>query len=76
MMNDIVDSFGTEVRIKLLSNDMMEVRLRASEQAMLHWAVQFADEVEVLSPENLRNKIADTLHNALKKYENKSDIGH
>ena len=75
MMNDVVDSFGTEVRIELLPDDMMKVRLRASEQAMLHWAIQFADAVEVLSPENLRNKIADTLRNALKKYENKSDIG-
>ena len=74
MMNDVVDSFGTEVRIELLPDDMMKVRLRASEQAMLHWAIQFADAVEVLSPENLRNKIADTLRNALKKYENKSDI--
>ena len=75
MMNDVADSFGTKVRIEILPDNMMKVHLRASEQAMLHWAVQFADEVEVLSPENLRNRIADTLHNVLKKYDSKSDIG-
>ena len=75
MMNDVVDSFGTNIRIAKLPDDMMKVQLWASEQAMFYWAIQFADAVEVLSPENLRNKIADTLRNALKKYENKSDIG-
>jgi predicted DNA-binding transcriptional regulator YafY len=36
---------------------------------MLHWAIQFADAIEVLSPQELREQIADTLRNALKKYE-------
>lgn len=69
MMNDVADSFGTNLRIEKLPDDMMNVHVQASESAMLHWAVQFADAIEVLSPASLRKQIAETLRNALKKYE-------
>ena len=69
MMNDVVDSFGTDLRIEKLPDDMIKVHVLASESAMLHWAVQFVDAVEVLSPASLRKQIAEILRNALKKYE-------
>lgn len=69
MMNDVADSFGTDIHIEELPDDMMKVHVQASESAMLHWAVQFADAVEVLSPASLRKQIAETLRNALEKYE-------
>lgn len=69
MMNDVVDSFGTNLRIEKLPDDMIKVHVLASESAMLHWAVQFADAVEVLSPASLRKQITETIRNALKKYE-------
>ena len=69
MMNDVADSFGTDIYIEGLPDDMMKVHVYASESAMLHWAVQFADAVEVLSPASLRKQIAETLRNALEKYE-------
>ena len=48
---------------------MMIVHVEASEASMLHWAIQFADAVEILSPKSLREQIAETLRNALSKYE-------
>ena len=69
MMNDVADAFGTELHIEELPDDMMRVHVEASEAAMLHWAIQFADAVEVLSPKGLCVQIAETLRNALKKYE-------
>ena len=69
MMNDVADSFDTNLRIEKLPDDMMNVHVQASESAMLHGAVQFADAVEVLSPASLRKQIAETLRNALEKYE-------
>ena len=66
MMNDVADSFGTDIYIEGLPDDMMKVHVYASESFMLHWAVQF---VEVLSPATLRKQIAETLRNALEKYE-------
>lgn len=69
MMNDVVDSFGTDLRIEKLPDDMIKVHVQVSESAMLHWAIQFADVVEVLSPRSLREKITEILRNALKKYD-------
>lgn len=69
MMNDVVDSFGTNLRIEKLPDDMVKVHVLASESAMLHWAIQFSDSVEVLSPASLRKQIAESFRNALKKYE-------
>lgn len=69
MMNDVADSFGTDLRIETLPDDMMKVHVYASEASMLYWAIQFADAVEVLSPQGLREQIAGTLRNALEKYE-------
>lgn len=69
MMNDVVDSFGTDLRIEKLPDDMIKVHVQVSESAMLHWAIQFADAIEVLSPQSLREQIAETLRNALRKYE-------
>ena len=69
MMNDVTDSFSTDLRIEELPDDMMKVHVQASESSILHWAIQFADAVEVLSPQSLREQIAETLRNALRKYE-------
>ena len=68
-MNDVVDSFGTDLRIEKLPDDMIKVHVQVSESAMLHWGIQFADAVEVLSPQSLREQIVETLRNALKKYD-------
>lgn len=70
MMNDVADSFGKDLRIEELPDDMMKVHVHASEASMLHWAIQFADAVEVLSPKRLREQIVETLREALKRYEN------
>ena len=62
-------TFQCKQYIEELPDDMMKVHVYASESSMLHWAVQFADAVEVLSPASLRKQIAETLRNALEKYE-------
>ena len=68
-MNDIVDWFGSSANIRVIENDMIEVRVRVSEDSMYHWAVQYADCVEVLSPGSLRAKVADTLREAAERYK-------
>lgn len=69
MMNDIVDSFGTDLQIEQKPDDMILVHVYASENDMRLWAVQFSDAVEVLTPQSLREQIAETLRSALNKYE-------
>ena len=69
MMNDIADSFGTELDITQQPDDMILVNVYAGEDDMLLWAVQYADAVEVTAPQDLRERIAERLKNALKQYE-------
>lgn len=69
MMNDVADSFGNRLNIQKLPNDMMQIQVHVSEEAMFHWAIQFADAVEIISPVRLRERVAETLRNALQKYE-------
>ena len=68
IMNDIVDWFGSKAGITKVDDDTIEVRVRISEKAMRHWALQYSDCVEVLFPESLRNDIANTLREAAKRY--------
>ncbi|MBR4201248.1 MAG: WYL domain-containing protein [Oscillospiraceae bacterium] len=68
MMNDVVDCFGTDLHIEQQPDDMILVHVYASEENVLLWAVQFADDIEVLSPQSLREQIAEKLRSAVEKY--------
>ena len=68
MMNDVVDCFGTDLNIEQQPDDMILVHVYASTENVLLWAVQFADDVEVLSPQSLREQIAEKLRSAVEKY--------
>ena len=69
MANDIVDAFGTGVKMTEQSNGMMTVRIRIDEKALLHWVLQFSDEVEIVKPPRLREEMKKILQEALKKYD-------
>ncbi len=47
------------------------VDVKCSPFAMVHWALQYSDRVEVLEPQDLRNTIIEKINNLSKKY---SDI--
>lgn len=44
------------------------VKVRCSPEAMVHWALQYSDRVEVLEPEDLREQIAGKIRDLEKKY--------
>lgn len=69
LIGDVIDFFGINIRIAQDESGNLEIRVMVSEESMLHWATQFAESVEVISPKSLRLRIADTLREALKKYE-------
>ena len=69
LMNDVADWFGTTANILKHADGRMKVIVKVSEASMLHWALQYADCVEVVKPDSLRKQIADVLQEALKKYQ-------
>ena len=70
MIDQVIDWFGTDIRIeKTQDENMVKITLTASPMAMKHWAMQYADYVEVTYPQTLRQTIKNALQNAAQKYE-------
>ncbi|MGN1223112.1 MAG: WYL domain-containing protein [Christensenellales bacterium] len=43
--------------------------VKANEDSIIYWCIQYGDVVEVVEPKDLREKIIKELHNTLNKYE-------
>ena len=69
IIDQIIEWFGKDVRILKKDDDHVEVSLTASLQAMEYWALQFIEHVEVTAPENLRERIRNTLEEGIRKYK-------
>ena len=66
--DQIIDWFGTDVRLSQLDENKIKVQLKASLNAMEYWAMQYINFVEVTRPIELREKIKNNLNLAQKKY--------
>ena len=67
MVDQFIDWFGKDIEISV-DGDSVIITLNASPKAMLYWSVQYADEVEVISPVTLREEIKEFLEKAINKY--------
>lgn len=67
MIDQIVDWFGFDFKIED-KDEKKTVTVKASPLAMEYWAMQYLNNVEVLSPLSLREKIKDNLKKAQTKY--------
>jgi predicted DNA-binding transcriptional regulator YafY len=68
VFNDIVDWFGTDVKILEESDEKLVVRVNCNEDAMRYWAMQYGTRVVVLEPESLRNQIIADIKDMMKRY--------
>lgn len=70
IIDQIIDWFGTDVKIMNSNVDgRINVSVKASPNAMEHWAMQYINHVEILSPESLRKRIREALEIGLGKYK-------
>lgn len=70
IIDQIVDWFGTDAGImKTGDENKVKVSIKASPNAMEHWAMQYINHVEIVSPESLRTRMKEALENGLKKYK-------
>ena len=68
--DQIIDWFGNDIRIDKTDDEKkIKVNLKASPNAMEHWAMQYIDYVEVVSPQTLRKRIKDSLENGFNRYK-------
>ena len=69
IIDQIIDWFGSDIRIaKSYEESKVRISVKASPDAMVHWAMQYIDYVEIVSPEPLRMRVKAALTNGLKKY--------
>lgn len=70
MSDELHDWFGDGYTVSPLYKDHFAATVTASKQAMLFWVLQYNVNVEILSPEFMRNEIQTLLQDTLKQYEN------
>lgn len=68
IIDQIVDWFGNEVHFKEIDKDYVSVSIKASPNAMEHWAMQYINYVEVIKPLSLRECIKNNIERANNKY--------
>ena len=68
IVDQIIDWCGTDIRISEIDENTVTVNLKASPNAMEHWATQYINYVEVIKPTELREKIRESLKKAEEKY--------
>ena len=68
IIDQVIDWFGTDIRLQQLDDGRVRVSLKASLQAMEHWAMQYINHVEVIAPVELRERIRENLKRGKEKY--------
>lgn len=61
MINELVDWFGTNFIVIPNSEDECIAMITASQKAVIHWIMQYNENVEVLSPLPLRNEVIEKI---------------
>ena len=70
MMNELIDWLGKDFVVRKSDNDeKIIITLNCNEESMFYWALQYGPYVEVLEPESLRRRIAESVKKMAKKYE-------
>lgn len=69
IVDQIVDWFGKNINISENDDNIVTVKLKASPNAMEHWAMQYINYVEIIKPIELRERIRENLKLAEEKYQ-------
>ena len=67
-VDDVIDWFGKSAELSPADEGRLKAEVTASPSAMVYWAMQYLNFVEVLSPAHLREKIAENIEKGLEKY--------
>lgn len=69
MTDDMCDWFGDGFTITPLDKNHFTATVTASKQAMLYWVLQYNTNVEILSPDDMRDAVKNMLEETLKMYQ-------
>ena len=66
-INDIISWFGKNIFIKETDGETF-VTIKVNENALIYWAMQYGEYVEIISPIETKNKMIELLKNMLNRY--------
>jgi predicted DNA-binding transcriptional regulator YafY len=70
IIDQVIEWFGRDINIeKTDREEWIKISLIASPNAMVHWAMQYGDNVEIISPQSLRQTVADKFKKSLEMYK-------
>ncbi|MCR5096591.1 MAG: WYL domain-containing protein [Erysipelotrichaceae bacterium] len=69
IMDQMVDLFGTDLKILSDGSDSFTINVKTSRQGALFLAQQFMEYIELLKPEDLREEFKKHLKDAIRKYK-------
>lgn len=69
VLDDIVDSFGRKLTLIKDGEGYYKTNIKTSEQGIIYYALQYIDNIEILEPKDIRNKVKEALSRGLKAYK-------
>ena len=68
LMDALVDWFGKDFKILQKTDEKILVSVKVNQTAMKFWAMQYGENIEIISPESLRFEIMDTAKKIFDKH--------
>lgn len=68
LIDQLIDSFGKNFRIRDYKNEEITIRVKCNEQALFYWALQYGTCAEVIEPITLREQIRKAIGGMAEKY--------
>lgn len=66
-VNDFIDWFGKDVTF-LKQDGKIFANIRVNEEALIYWSLQYGEHVEIVEPEQARDKIKERIEQMSQKY--------
>lgn len=76
MTDELYDWFGSGFSAMQTDDTHFTATVKASPRAMLYWALQYNDKVEIISPKSLRDEVITALKSTLAMYGDGKDSIH
>ena len=69
ILNDVIDWFGTDIILQEKKNGIVNAHVTVNYESMKFWAMQYGENVTVLSPKSLVDKIKKSIKEISKNYK-------
>ena len=68
IIGNVIDYFGDEFKITNNDKETVDITLKSNQDDIFYWALQFGNCVEIIEPQELRDRIRDTVERMSRTY--------